>query len=200
MTGFDSISVRDNTTAKIVEKLIGKYPEIVCDPTLLLSEEEYDLITADDRCFEKEKYIFIYHFNDIEEEQKKRILELKRHMGCKLVSFSEYRSWCDINIANNPNLFLTCMKNAAFIVTDTFHGTIFSVIYHKKFADYGGTKLKISDFLNKIGLQCTIVETKDSIIEKFESDFKYEQADRVIDEMRIKSLDYLSSALGENSQ
>lgn len=191
------ISVRDASTQSIVQKITGTAPPLVCDPTLLLKEEDYHLFMEKAPVKTDKKYILLYFFSDMSDLQKKHILELKKETGCKIISFGEYRSWCDDNLSYAPNSFLSYMKNADFIITNTFHGTIFSVLFHKKFVDYGGKKLKISNFLNQLGLQDTIIDDTVSLIEKYKEDLDYQNADAVIDVLRQQSLNYLNEALGE---
>lgn len=194
---LDAISVRDNSTKAIVEKITGKSPTVVCDPTLLIEEKDYNSLMAEGSVKTDKKYILLYYFSDMSDLQKKHISELKKETGCKIVSFGEYRSWCDINPAYDPKTFLLYMKNADFVVTNTFHGTIFSVLFHKRFVDYGGKKLKISNLLNQLGLQDTIVDDSTSLVEKYKKNLNYEQAEEVINQLRQQSLNYLYESLGE---
>lgn len=194
---LSAISVRDYSTKAIVENITGKSPVVVCDPTMLLDTEDYTSLMIEKSSRSDKKYILLYCFDSLSDIQKKHILELKNETGCKLVSFGEYRSWCDRNPAYAPDSFLSYMKNADFVVTNTFHGTIFSVLFHKNFADYGGKKLKISNLLNQLGLQDAIVDERMSLAEKYKMNLNYEKADEVISELRQQSLNYLYDSLGE---
>lgn len=198
VNNLDFISVRDDSTKDIVEKLTGAEPYMVCDPTLLLDEKEYDEMIPSDFAMKNQKYILLYHFSDISQKKKEQILQLKKQTGCKIVSFGEYRSWCDYNPAYEPYSFIAYMKYAQYVITDTFHGTIFAVLFHKNFIDYGVKKVKITDFISQIGLMETLTEENDLIVDKFKVSLDYKKVDEVIMQLRSKSLNYIKNALGEN--
>lgn len=198
MHNLDFISVRDQSTKDIVTKITGNEPCVVCDPTMLLDEKDYDEIILSDFKMKNQKYILLYHFAAISQKKKEQILDLKKRTGFKIVSFGEYRSWCDDNPAYDPCSFLAYMKNAQYVITDTFHGTIFSAIYHKNFADYGVHKLKITNLLTQLSLTETLTEEDDFLADKFSTPLNYEKADEAMKKLRSESLNYIENALGEN--
>jgi hypothetical protein len=129
------LSCREIEGCKILSKLTGKYIPLVLDPIFLTSQDIWNkLAVAPD---EKEEYIFVYCLKDTPSALKiaqkikktsgvKRILlltpnDLRFYLGCKQI------------YSSGPQEFIGLIKNARFIVTDSFHGTAFSVLFNKEF-------------------------------------------------------------------
>lgn len=145
------ITVRDTVTQLLVAKTIGKEPNIVCDPTILLPIDDYEEIALAPT-FEK-PYILLYFFGSIDEELKGWIVEDSRRNNLGIVSLdvNEPRAWT-MSVPADPSRFLGYFKNASKVITNTFHGTVFSVLYNKEFIVYTKHKAKITDFLCQLGI------------------------------------------------
>lgn len=189
---LDAISVRDRSTQKIVRELTGRDCPIVCDPTLLLEREQYEMMVEGRKC---PSGILLYYYGKIPSEVKTAVQKLKEYLQCPIISFGEYLSWCDANIACDPYDFITCMKNACFVVTNTFHGTVFSVIFRKKFAECGWEKKKIADFLIQIGLADVQIEGNNSLNELYAKKWDYEAIESKLAQLRKNSLSFITGAL-----
>ncbi len=195
ISNLKAISVRDEETYQIVKKLTGREAKIVCDPTMLVDRELFDKNAKE---ISEENYILLYHFATIDEKVKKEILDLKKKHSLKVISFGEHRSWCDKTICYDPYSFVSYFKNASFVVTDTFHGTIFSIINEKKFAELGNKKKKISDLLESLHLTETVRENRKSVMEIYENELDYTYANEKIKQLRADSMLYLKENISEN--
>lgn len=126
---FDSISVREQDGLEIVKEL-GYDGEWVCDPVFLLTAEQWDQIAL--REF-KQKYILIYDFEKtplIEQIAKK----IAKEKGWKIYSVNialTYADRCFRYVA--PDDFVSLIKSSQMVISNSFHGTAFSVIYEKDF-------------------------------------------------------------------
>lgn len=132
LIGYRFISVREQSGVEII-KQCGIDSLCVVDPTLLLSakewnkyEKEYDL---------KEDYILVYTM-----EKNISIVNIANYvsnkMGLKIVHFRKEKNFdCELKKAVNagPGEFLTLFKNAKYVITNSFHGLVFSLIYNKEF-------------------------------------------------------------------
>jgi exopolysaccharide biosynthesis predicted pyruvyltransferase EpsI len=140
---------RDKHTKDIIDEVYGLDSKIVCDPTLLLHKEEYDIMT---RPVSIEKYLLLYYFNEMTDRQKEYVKSFAKKNKLKIVSFSFRKPWGDKILNASPYNFISFFKEAEYVLTDTFHGTAFSIIYGKKFAVYDEDKIKVKELLKEYHL------------------------------------------------
>lgn len=135
---YDAIAMRENESAEAIAEITGKSVSTVLDPVFLLSAADYRHI-ANSSCTPKEKYILLYsvNYNPVTIEAAK-VLHRKTGLnvivpygGRKIYACkgSDFK-WL---FAVGPDSFLDLIDKAEYVVTDSFHGTAFSVIFGKKF-------------------------------------------------------------------
>lgn len=157
INSYESVSVRDEYTKKYVDEHTDKNALMVCDPTLLYTKERYG-----GQCFDLkgEKYLLLYLFDELNQSIAEEIKVFAHSNNLKIVSLNcmEKRiSIADIWIESTIDNFLSYFNGADYIITNTFHGTVFSVIFNKQFIVLDYNKVKISDFLNQCQLSQRIV-------------------------------------------
>jgi hypothetical protein len=183
------LSVRDENTARIIENLTGKKATLVLDPTLLL--ENYSK-------YEKETYkpgyilVYTYLFRDWKIKPTK---EFARQTKLKIVSAGFCHEWCDESKPSDPFQFLSLMKNADYVITDTFHGTIFSILYKKRFGVFAQNKVKIEPLLKQFNLENRILDGKSNIASVMNREIDYSSVDSILADKRKESIEYLRSSL-----
>ena len=133
---FKQISLREKINVGDVEKVINKVPVVhVCDPVLLNDAKEYDKIKKF-RIIE-DKYILVYVAQAINKLELNRIVkEIANKDGLKIVFIGTYRSKCDCDFHikdMDPGDFLSLIYNAEYVISNSFHATMFSLIYNKQF-------------------------------------------------------------------
>lgn len=164
---FDAISVREDDGHTIIEQLTGGKisPPVLLDPTLLLTREEW--LREVELPPQTGKYVFCYLF-DLSAPQKKFIQQLAAANHCTKVIFLDTLKSGSPDLNGVPSelaksssieLFLALIQNASIVVTDSFHGTVFSVQFEKEFfaveSASGGPERntdRIRTLLRKIGL------------------------------------------------
>lgn len=190
---FEALSARDAETANSVSELVGHNVEVVCDPTLLLSADDYRKIQI---CQSFERYLLLYCYgtsltrNDIDE-----IRSFARRQKLKLVTAGTRLPWADINVPAGPLEFLGLMDGADFVVTDTFHGTVFSTIYGKRFASYSRGRSKTHSFLHSMGLEWHDPDVAGNLGSAIETDDILEDVNASWKDARIKSVSFLNEAV-----
>ena len=129
------ISVREEKAADLLSPYLFKRPEVVIDPTLLLSKEEWDNIFPEKR-HEAGEYILAFFLND----ERTHLCATKRFAkkyNCKLIiiPYKDTTYFQNADIRANAGLeeLLDLIRNAKYILTDSFHMTVFSIIYRKQF-------------------------------------------------------------------
>ncbi len=140
---------RDYHTKEVIDEVYGLQSEIVCDPTLLLHKKEYDIMAHP---VSKEKYLLLYYFKEMTDSQKEYVKKFAKDKKLKIVQFSVRMPWGDKILSASPYNFISWFKQADYVLTDTFHGTAFSIIFGKKFAVYDEKKIKVKELLLQYGL------------------------------------------------
>lgn len=137
LNGLDAISVREENAVGLVKNVSGRDAQWVLDPTLLLNAEEWQHVARQEKGI-PEKYILLYELTPCPflKTLAKHIADMK---GYKVVRINKdsNRVEADDDIINvmdaGPAEFLGLFKNADFIVTNSFHGTAFSINFNKPF-------------------------------------------------------------------
>ena len=200
LKGFSALSVRDRNSFEIVKTLTGKEPELNLDPVLIydFQEDIQDMVT-------EEGYIIVYAYNNrISEEEGRAICDFARARSKKLIAISGEQSFCDEYVYCKPLQMLSYFKHADYVITDTFHGTIFSVINHRKFATlvrrdedakgYGNQE-KLGYLLEKLGLKSRRVDNIKELPEILDQEIDYTAVDILLEKERRRTLEYLKSHL-----
>lgn len=143
---LSSILVRDSYTESLVKGITEKQVHLVTDPTLLLTAEDYLPLQRYNKIHEP--YLLLYYFGKVHDDLKKSIVKFAKENKLKVVSMPFNRSWCDRSFNQIPFNMITYFSGASAVITNTFHGCAFSILYGKKFAVHDEGKRKISDFLN----------------------------------------------------
>lgn len=135
---FQNISVRENDAKKALEQIVDKDIQVNLDPTFLLPMEEWRKIEAEKKSDMPENYILVYVLH-IPKNINKLCKYLKKETGYKVVLIDN-RGYLKHKVRNDyvvrdagPEEFLNLIHNAKIVVTTSFHGTAFSIIYRKEF-------------------------------------------------------------------
>lgn len=131
---FDYISVRESSGCEIVKKLTSKVVPVMPDPTLLLRRTDWDKVSKYN--LNLNKYIFCY-FLSWNEDYWKYVENVSQQLGYQIVIVPSVKQTyqVDAKILKNigPEEWVGLVKNASYVITDSFHGTVFSIIYNKPF-------------------------------------------------------------------
>lgn len=201
---FDAISVRDTNSGTIVEQLTGKEPVYNLDPVLT-----YDYMNCCDkipRVQTNEKYLILYAYaGRISNDEADWIAAYAKKKNLKVYAIGGIQKCADRFEVCSPFEVLAYFRNAEEVITDTFHGSIFSVITHRPFTtlirksvgnSYGNEE-KLSDLLNRLGLterMTTKVEETEHINQQ---PIDYEKVDDVLQKQREIAKAYLCQSIGE---
>lgn len=197
---MSAISVRDQNSYDIVEKLTGIKAEMHLDPVLIYG---YEKEIAERKVNYPEKYMVVYSYQGRINDKReiKEIVSFAKEQKLKLISIFCRYDWCDeAIIPETPFDVLGWFKGAEYVVTDTFHGTIFSIITGRMFVTLvrktgrvtNGEK--ISSLLRQLGLEERCVEVDKKILGSILADnIDWIRVDRVLVEDRKCCRNYLES-------
>ena len=198
---IDSISVRDKNSFDIIYKLTGIKSNINLDPVLMFDYMNSDFIPEINV---NEKYMILYAYNNrISKEEAKYIKELAKKRNIKVYSIGGSQPYADKFIDCNPFEVLAYFKNAEYIITDTFHGSIFSIINNKPFVtlvrkskgnSYGNEE-KLTFLLEGLSLKDRIVYSYKDIAKVIDKNINYKKINEIIKNERKNTLDYLKNNL-----
>ena len=200
LNNISSISVRDENSGKIVKNLTRKEVVYNLDPVLIYDYmNECELIP---KLNNKEQYMIIYAYaNRISNEEAKYIKNFAKSKKLKVYAIGGPQKCADKFIDCSPFEVLAYFKNAEMIITDTFHGSIFSIINQKQFAtiirkskgnSYGNEE-KLTDLLRRLKLNDCIVYNINDVEKRIEKKIDYHLTNEIIEEERKKSYSYLKN-------
>lgn len=203
---LDFISVRENSGKKIVEELSSNKAEVVCDPVILLDAEQWLKEIPNKRLYD-EPYIFAY-FLGKSAEYRDAVTKFAKQKGLKIVTEPHMDSYnkADENFGDytpfdiGPAEFVNLIRNAEYVFTDSFHGSVFSMLYQKQFLVFNrysdnsssSKNSRIDSFCKNYGLSD---RRYNGNIANVENEINYEAVLGKVDEHRQKSKAFLDKAL-----
>lgn len=195
IAGFDAVSVREKSAVDLCKTFLD-YDKAtwVPDPTLLLKPDDYLKLFR--HCPHPDHCIVTYFLRPTEEKETMLDAVLKE-VRLKRVDLSPKIQQYPLR---SPEEWLACIKHAAYIVTDSFHGTVFSLLFHKQFVvlhnEYGGdTRLK--EILELFHICERLFQENDSsdILEMLKKQIDYDDIDNKLDSIRKIGYDFLKKNL-----
>ena len=193
---IDAVSVRDENSLSTVKALTGEKPQHHLDPVLA-----YDFMgkcTDIPETVPDSNYMILYGYSGrFTKEECKTIRAYAKKKGLKIVCIGGVQDACDKFIDCNPFEVIAYFKNADCVVTDTFHGTIMSVITHRQFVSvvrksgYGNSE-KMTDLLGRLHLSDRILTDFRMLKNQIENKIDYLKTDDLIKEERKNSINYLN--------
>lgn len=209
LSKIDCISVREEAGKKIIQSLIDKEVEVVCDPTLLFTGEQW-MDIQDNEPVVKGDYIFCY-FIGSSIEHREFVKRLKQKIGCKVVALNHVDHYmeCDEGYADeapydvSPGQFLNLIRNAKYVCTDSFHCTVFSLLYNKVFFDFKrytnaskqSTNSRLETLLGVVDLKNRMFSGNEDVEELLQMGIDFENVNKKLAAYRNQSKEYLMKAL-----
>ena len=199
LSRFSAISVRDANSAGLIRLLVGKAPAIHLDPVLV-----WPAFFQETRR-KKGRYLLVYAYrNRLSESEKRSITDFAKKRGLLTVAIGGYQGFADRCILPDPEEIAAFVNGAEYIVTDTFHGAVFAILRHKRFAafvrDSGGALPgnvnKLGDLLDRLGLRDRTADAE-AIEAVLEQSVDYSEIDRLLLKERERSLEFLQENLKE---
>ena len=193
---IESISVRDAATQRYIAELTGRETVRHLDPVLVGS-----LSQRKSREVWLKKYLLVYAYGQRIRTEKEinAIRSFARSKGLKTVAMGGSQFWCDLYIPASPMRLLDYFNSADYVVTDTFHGTIFSVINHKKFAVLARptNRSKIGGLLEDLDLSGRLLSDVEQLDSVLPSEIDYRKVDEILSRERERAREYLRNQLEE---
>ena len=197
------VSVREKAGQAIVKRLTGRDVPNVCDPTFLFTGEQWEQFIPVKEIVQ-EHYIFAY-FLGSNPEHRKKVSEFARDQEIKVVAIHHMDTYVpadegfgDIVISDvGPEEFINLIRGAKYVCTDSFHGTIFSILNHKQFLTFNRYSDQAKDSKNsRIDSLCQVLglserRYKNNLANEILKPIDYGVVDGKASEFRKKSLSYI---------
>lgn len=205
---FEHLAIRETQGANIIKDLTGKTAKVVLDPTLLLSNAEWDEFASVDKTNQIEgKYILCYFLGDYKKTLKKvQRFAKEKHLPYYYIPVSEnmrgYKHCVPFDVG--PSEFVSLIKGAEYMLTDSFHGLAFSVNYKKQVKvfkrftkkDPRNQNSRIFSLMQLLGIEGCCVDEK-NIQKSYHYEIDYAPVHKRLEELKAESFSYLENALAK---
>lgn len=206
---FSAISVREKTGKQLLN-LLQREIQVVLDPVFLLDVNLWNEFAG--KRIVSDKYILCYVLpgnHEIEIKIEKMAKEYSEKTGYEVlfVGRKEYKQFINDGkdmVFASPKEFVNLVRNAEVIITNSFHGTAFSIIFSKQFYSLVNSKIisnkqlgsRIVDLLTEIGLEENLVEPSDYVV--FNKNIDYKPVMLKLEQLKVVSCEFLNSGLSKN--
>lgn len=198
LSGFSTISVREKQGAKLVNELIGKDVPVVLDPVFLLEKQEWEKIINPK--LKTKDYILVFCIfstetielfaKDLSEKTGLKVIHIDDNMISNIISIQK--------LGIGPTEFLELLLNAKYIVTNSFHGTVFAINFNKQFflelhtsANHTNSRMQHLLDLFQLNERLIINGKHDNIFKPID----YENVNRTLAKERENSIKFLRAML-----
>lgn len=192
---FDAVSVREDSAIYLCRKNLRVSAEHVLDPTLLLTSEDYNKL-IEGIAIQSPK-LFAY-FLDSSEKKITFMKKIADYFGLQI----EFKSaGPKLGKSDSIEQWLANFRDATFIITDSFHGCVFSIIYNKPFLAVSNPSRghdRMASLLSLIDLDDRIFAEDSLDVATYEKRIEWDNVNTRLEELRQKSLKYLQTQLGCN--
>lgn len=206
------IGVREETGQKLVKDIVGRNVPVVCDPTMLFTGEEWMSIQQETPIVDG-KYIFCYFLGN-NPSHREFVKRLKKKTGYKVVALTHLDEYIksDENYADetpydvDPADFVNLIRNAKYICTDSFHCSVFSILYRKQFLTFRrfnrdtiqSTNSRLDSLFNLVGVDNRFVNPEDDVRKYLNIDTDYDLVHEKLAKVREQSYIYLKKSLEDS--
>lgn len=208
LSRIEFLSARETSGQDIIKQCTGRDVPLVCDPTLLLERTDWEMIASEPRII-TEDYVFCYFMGD-NPEQRAFAKRLAQKEHCKIVALlhldqyissdEDYVDYAPYHVS--PADFVNLVKNARYVCTDSFHGTVFSVIFSKEFFTFKrfnkkaslSTNTRLLSLLGKLDLKDRLFTGYENVEENLNVQ-NYQQVQKTLSAFREESINYLISSI-----
>lgn len=212
LDGFAYLSCRENTGVNIIKDITGKEAIHVCDPTLLMTSNDWRRVSNTDTNIE-EPYLFVYLMGNNDNHRELAVQYAKQY-NLKIVALTHideyvksddgYADYTPFNVG--PLGFLGLIDNAFAVFTDSFHASVFSLLFHRNFYTFNrfeccigtSTTSRIDSLLTMAGVTERIIKNGATLSEiELLKPINWSVVDNNISDFREHSLGYLKKILNE---
>lgn len=198
LQGMPILSCREQAGCEIIRELTGRTASLIPDPTLCLDRRDWEQLSEPPAEPLPENYILLFFLGGINNETKKSINDAALQMDLRIVDVGRFTTnkYFSLNAGN----FLWMIQHASFICTDSFHATVFSIIFQRDFYAFRRNSMslmfdRIETLLERFDMKDRIIREHAFFSSQIEKD-RFLKAEQVLRESRRQALNYLANDCG----
>lgn len=193
---FEHISVREDKAAEIVERYVGKKPVVLIDPTMYLDKKVWEKIEKKPKYIFDRKYVLLYFLGTLSDVRKKEINEFASKHNAIILDIRDKEYWNN----TSPSEFLYLIHHCMFMITDSFHGSIFSILFEKPFGIYKreDTQLAMNCRIETLLKKFRLENKQVTCATEFEMEHDYRHVFEIIKGESKKLDQYLDTIFNQN--
>lgn len=200
---FKYLSVREHNVADVFEKRFGVKPLVAIDPTILVGRDYWiNLLQKENIKKENSPYVFCYFLGEISDEQ---VVFLNRFADGRKIIILPYEKHAE-KLRNGQYVladhleFVNYIRYADYVFTDSFHATVFSILFHRDFAVFQRSHVGVTKQTSRIESLLSLVHLEDHLVNNPNTVdtfgvTNYKKVDEIIEEECQKSMEFLDNAL-----
>ncbi|MGX7075325.1 polysaccharide pyruvyl transferase family protein [Globicatella sanguinis] len=199
-----NLSIREDSGVQLIKNLVGREPNLILDPTLILSKEKWESC-LNLRGIINKKYILCYFLNQPSEKVRELIKDYSKKNGLEIIQIP-YEFSDNLGSTNGkvgPKEFIELIAHSNLVLTDSFHGTVFSINFNKPFyafeRNYGNAEkqsTRISSILKKLSLENRF--NPDSLENSV--NINYTQCNKILEKERKFAYNYLLNSVNNTNE
>lgn len=210
LQNIDFISLREDSGVKAIQPLVDKPVSLVLDPTLLVGRSLWDKVLDENKVLRDKDYCLCYLLGT--NPKHRDICEIvAKKLNLKILNFAHFKAYNkgDESLSGeklydvSPTEFIGLIKNAKFVITDSFHCSVFSMMYHVPFMtllrfqknDSLSTNTRIYSMLQQFGLGNRILDNEDKLDDLLQAPIDFSYVENTLEQKREQSNTYLDRAL-----
>lgn len=200
LSNISNIGVREEALALYIKALTGKDAIINVDPTLLLNRNEWQM-GMKNKIVERKKYLLIYEVKE-HLQTSKIAKEIANELDLDIITLTaktSYKIGSDCLTDSSPEDFLSLFEGADFIITTSFHGTVFSIINQKNFftlAFGNDIDLRAKNLLSQVGLTERLIKnSSDYDMSNLDVDYMKNKTFDRLGKIREQSIEYIRNSI-----
>lgn len=195
---LNHISVRENQGKDIIKEITGRDDvEVLVDPTMLLTKEEWSKLAIKPKQLKTNKYILTYFLGEMSEKRKAEIDRIAKENNCEIIDIISKKSKF---YNNGPSEFLYLEKNAFLICTDSFHSSVFAILFNRPFIvfDREDSNAKMNSRLDTL-LKKFELEDRwfNNEIKAEQLKVNYDKSVEILEKERKKAIDFINEAINQ---
>lgn len=173
--GIKYLSVREHEGAELIDELTGRHAEVLVDPTMLLSREEWLQIAKPAKNKPDKKFILTYFLGGIPKEHQEEIYNLSKEHSMPIINLGDISE--EETYKTGPSEFVDYINSSSIFFTDSFHGVVFSILLDTPFVVY-----------ERVTATATMYSRIETILDKF--DLRDREVKNIAFNEDIFSIDY----------
>lgn len=207
LSRINMISVREKKGKEIVLRLLKRTVRVDVDPTLLFDQFDWAKMIPDQSLI-KEKYIFAYFVGE-NKNYREYVEKISKEKQYRLIIVPHVDEIVDVekkyetefNLSIGPEEFVNLIRNAEIIFTDSFHATVFSILYNKRFFVFDrfvnqskqSMNSRIENLLQMTRLEGRKVSEYEEIESRLDSQLDFNDANSRLQQKRNESIEYIKT-------